>query len=98
EDEIVVRKLSFNFTMRDADLSSKRLDVRNFCFDEVDSSVQHRAPQVARNVILLAHAKTPSHQRRIKHKLPAARHQRDLVCVADLSRETLGGCHAAGPA
>jgi len=60
--------------------------------------VQHRAPQVECNVILLAHAKSQSHQRRIKHELPAARHQRYLVFVAELSRETLGGYHAAEPA
>ena len=41
KDEIVVRKLSFNFSMRDADLSVERIDVRNFCLDEVDSSAQH---------------------------------------------------------
>src|SRR5215213_10173609 len=39
EDEIVIRELSFNFTMRDRHFSFERIDVGNFGFDEVHSSI-----------------------------------------------------------
>ena len=46
EDEIVVRKFSFNLAVRDDHLSFERIDVSNFRLDEVHSSIQHLAPQI----------------------------------------------------
>src|ERR1043166_1887309 len=44
--QIVVRKLSLNFTVSDSHFFLKRINVCNFGFDEVHSPVQHGMSQV----------------------------------------------------
>src|SRR5215216_5262635 len=98
EDEIVVGQLSFNLPMRDADFSFERIDVSDFGFDEVDSPTQHGVAQIKSDVLFLAFTKSQPYQRGIENKLPAARHQRDLVFVAEFFSKTLRGYYAAEPA
>ena len=46
EDEIVVGELSFNLTLRDAHFPFEWIDVNDFRFDEIHSSIQQRVAQV----------------------------------------------------
>src|ERR1700741_278178 len=95
EDEVVVRQLSFNLTMRNRHFSLKRIDMSNFSFDEVHSSIEQGVPQVESNVLRFSLAESESYQCRVKNKLAVARHERDLVFVTELFGQTLCGYHAA---
>src|SRR6476620_156409 len=77
--KIVVRKLSFDLAMRDSEGSFVRIDVGNFGFDEVESSIQHRVSQVEGDIHESAFIESESHEGGIEHKLPAARDERDLM-------------------
>src|SRR4051812_13160476 len=89
--EIVVRKLSFDLATRDSDGSFVRIDVGNFGFNEVDSSIQHRVPKVEGNILGAAFIESESHEGGIKNKLPAARDERDLMFCTELLGQTLRG-------
>src|ERR1041385_1087681 len=95
EDEVVERQLSFNFTMRNRHFSLEWIDMSNFGFDEVHSSIDQGVTKVERNVFRVAPAESQSHQCRVKNKLSAAGNQGDLVFVTKLFARTLGGSHAA---
>src|SRR5690349_18831328 len=93
KNEVVVPKLSFDFTMRDSYVSFERIDARNFRFNKINSPVQHRPPQVKQNVLLLALAKSQPDQRRIENEIPATRHEGNLMLVAKLRGQTLSRYH-----
>jgi hypothetical protein len=75
--------------MSDGDLPLKRINVRDFRFNEIYSATQHRVTQIKQNVVLGAFTKRESHERGIENKFPAAGNERDLVFVAQQSRQTL---------
>src|ERR1051325_10261352 len=95
ENEVVVSKSSFNLTVRDGHDPLKRIDARDFCFNEVNFSIQQRLAQVKRNVVALAFTKSEADECGIKNKLAAARHERELMLVAELFSETFGSYHAS---
>src|SRR5688572_1812005 len=95
EYEVVEGELSLNVTMGNVHFSFERIDVGDFGFDEVHSPIQHRVAQVEGDVLFFALAKSQSDQGRIKNKIAAARHERNLMLVAQLLRKALSGNHAA---
>ena len=95
EDEIVVREFSFDLAVRDRDLSVRRMNMRDFRFDEVHSSPQHGVAQIKHDVVDLTLAKCEPHERGVENEIVAAGNERDLVVVAQLLREPFG-CYYAG--
>src|ERR1041385_7468844 len=95
EDEIVVSQLSFNFTVRDGDYSVKRIDAGDFCFDEVNFSIQQRLAQVERNIRSLTLTKSEPDECWIEYKVAAARDERNLVLFTELFSESLGSHNAS---
>src|SRR4026207_49843 len=79
EYQIVVRQRSLYLTMRDGHFSFERIDVGNFGFNEVHSSIQHPLPQVERNIVSVALAKSQAYQRWIKNKVTTSRDKRNLM-------------------
>ena len=60
EDEIVVSEFTFDLPMCNHNGSFKWIDMRDFSFDEVDPPVQHRLPQIERDVGLSVFRKRAS--------------------------------------
>ena len=96
--EVVVGKLSFNLAVGNDDASFKGIDVGDFSFDEVDSSIQHCLSQVEGDVGWLNFPESESYKCWIENKLAAPRHERNLMLVAELLGETLCGNDTAEPA
>ena len=83
--------------MCDRHFSFEGIDACDFSFDEVYASVQHGVAQVKRDVFWVTPAKRNLYQGRVKDKMTAARHQRDLMFVAQLFGKPLCGYNAAKP-
>jgi hypothetical protein len=84
EDEIVVRKLALDVTVRDCDPSFHRIDPRDFGFNKVHTPVKHRVSQIERDVFDAALAERQPHEGWVKDETAAARNERDLMIVAQL--------------
>src|SRR5215467_6111044 len=95
EDEEVIRQVAFELAVSDRDFLFVRIDARDFGFDEVYASIQHRVTEVEGDVFLLTLAECEAHQRGIENKITTARDQGDLVLVAELLGKTFGGHDAA---
>jgi len=83
--------------MGDAYFSFDRIDPGYFCFDEVDAPIQHGVAQVKGNVLFIAFAESQSHQGWIENKITVPGNERNLVFIAQLLRQALGGYDTAEP-
>src|ERR1051325_1457398 len=94
EYQVVVAELSLDLTVRNGYDLFKRIDAGNFCFNEINFSIQQRLPQIKRNIVPLTFTKSEPDECGIENKLAAARHECDLMLVTELFGQTLRGYHA----
>src|SRR5689334_23716018 len=71
EYEVVVSKLSLDLTVGNGYDPFKRVDAGDFCFNEINFSIQQRLPQTKRNIVLLAFTESEPDECGIENKLAA---------------------------